>query len=92
MENEKNTKQDCGCSDGCCTPKKSKPWMKILFAVIIIAAVAIVTLKLVSKNETSAKVGATISTEKSSCGDSSSIKCVKICDPNSGSCCPGSKK
>jgi len=88
MENEKNTKQDCGCCDGCCTPSKSKPWMKILFAVIIIAAVAIVTYKLVNNNTTSAKVGATISTEKSGCGDSSK---TKSCESGNKSCCPQNK-
>jgi hypothetical protein len=90
MENEKNTKQDCGCSDGCCTPKKSKPWMKILFAIIIIAALAIVTFKLVSNNNSSAKVGATISTEKSGCGDSSS---TKSCEGSKDhSCCSQKNK
>jgi 6-phosphogluconate dehydrogenase (decarboxylating) len=24
MENQNISKQDCGCSDGCCTPKKSR--------------------------------------------------------------------
>ena len=88
MENEKNTQQDCGCSDGCCTPSKSKPWIKILFAVIIIAAVAIVTYKLVYKNDTSSKVGATVTTEKSGCGDSSK---TKSCEGGSKSCCPQNK-
>ena len=50
METENNTKQDCGCGTDCCTPKKSKLWMKIVFIVIVAAAIAIVTVKLISNN------------------------------------------
>lgn len=53
MENQNISKQDCGCSDGCCTPhKKSNSWKKWIFVVIILAAAAIVTVKLVSKDDT----------------------------------------
>ncbi len=46
MEPENKTKDDCGCSDGnCCTPKKSTPWTKILFIVVIVAALAIIVMK-----------------------------------------------
>jgi len=67
MENQTNSKQDCGCSDGCCTPqKKSSPWKKWIFIGIILAAGAIVTIKLVGKHDTPpAKCCET--TEKSSC-------------------------
>lgn len=88
MENENKTKQDCGCGDGCCTPSKSKLWMKILFAIIIIAAIAIVSYKLVNNNTSSAKVGATIGTEKSGCCDSSK---TKSCESGNKSCCPENK-
>ena len=55
MENQSNSKSDCGCSDGsCCTPpKKSSPWKKWIFIAIIIAAAAIVTVKLVTKQDAS---------------------------------------
>jgi hypothetical protein len=48
MENQFNSTQDCGCSTGdCCQPqKKNTLWKKILFTVIILAAVAIVVLKM----------------------------------------------
>jgi len=51
MENKNISKQDCGCSDGCCTPskKKSNLWKIIIFAVIILAAGTIITVKLVNK-------------------------------------------
>ena len=52
MENQSNSKVDCGCSDGCCTPlKKSSPCKKWIFIAIILAAAAIVTVKLVNKPE-----------------------------------------
>jgi len=50
MENKKNTNQDCGCSDGCCTPSKNSPWKKWLFIAVILAAGVIVTIKLVSNH------------------------------------------
>jgi hypothetical protein len=51
MENKNISKQNCGCSDGCCTPPKKKYNLgkKIIFAVIILAAAAIITVKLVNK-------------------------------------------
>jgi len=53
MENQSTINQDCGCSDGCCTPKKkSNPWKKWIFIAIILAAVSIVTIKLVAKQGT----------------------------------------
>ena len=52
MENQANSKQDCGCSDGCCTPqKKSSPWKKWIFIAIVLAAAAVITVKLVNKND-----------------------------------------
>jgi len=53
MENKSNAKQDCGCSDSsCCTPqRKSNPWQKWIFIAIIVAAAAIVTVKLINKED-----------------------------------------
>jgi hypothetical protein len=52
MENQTNSKQDCGCGDGCCTPPKNiSPWKKWVFALIILAAVAIATVKLVNQQD-----------------------------------------
>ena len=56
MDNQSNLKQDCGCSDGCCTPQtKSNPWKKWIFIAIILTAMAIVTVKLVSKDDTTSE-------------------------------------
>ncbi|MDR2586598.1 MAG: hypothetical protein LBC84_10360 [Prevotellaceae bacterium] len=53
MENQNNSNQDCGCSDGCCAPqKKGKLWSRIVFIVIIVAAATIVTIKLTGKQDT----------------------------------------
>jgi len=52
MNNQSASSQDCGCSDGCCTPqKKSNTWRKWIFVAIILAAGAIITVKLVTKQE-----------------------------------------
>jgi hypothetical protein len=53
MENQVNSNQDCGCSDGCCTPQtKGNLWKRMLFIAIILAAGAIITVKLVGKQNT----------------------------------------
>ena len=53
MENQSNSKQDCGCSDGCCTPQKKSSLLKrLLFIAIILAATAIVAAKLVGNRNT----------------------------------------
>lgn len=86
MENE--VKQDCGCNDGCCQPKKSKPWTKILFAVVIIAAIAIIAIKFSGNNNNSDNKSTMIKNEKIGPTDS-----TKSCCPKSNSlCCPKGKK
>ena len=77
MENEKNTKQDCGCGDSCCAPSKSKLWMKIVFIAIVVAALAIVAVKLING-------GADTTAKKSSCCDSTK---TKTCDKDTKSPC-----
>jgi len=54
QENQNISKVDCGCSDGsCCTPqKKNSMWKKWIFIAIILAAGAIITVKLVCKQDT----------------------------------------
>jgi hypothetical protein len=96
MENENKSNQDCGCGGtDCCTPGKSKLWMKIIFIAIVVAAIAIVTVKLVSSNNNSEpKKGSAVTTENSGFNDSATtIKCAKACDPSKNpSCCPQTKK
>lgn len=106
METEKNTKQDCNCSPDCCTPKKSKLWMKILFIVIVVAAATIVIVKLVSNNSNPESNNSAVTTEKSSDSETSvnikydnsnwqKMSCgdtTKTCDPSkNSSCCPKNK-
>jgi len=56
MENQTNSKQDCGCSDGCCTPqKKGSQWKKWIFIAIVLAAAAVITVKLVNKDDATPK-------------------------------------
>ena len=55
MENQEKSNQNCGCdcSDGCCPPvkKKGNLWTKIIFFIIVLAAGAIITVKLVNKQD-----------------------------------------
>lgn len=103
MENENNTNQDCGCGTDCCTPKKSNLWMKIIFIVIVVAAAAIVTIKLTGAKNASANQSPAAA-ENSGCGGDSTMKCggdtskncngniIKVTDSKKGSsCCPGNK-
>lgn len=82
MESE-NKKQDCGCSDpNCCTPKKSNLWMKIVFAVIVVAALLIVAIKLMNNDKPDQ--GNSNAINKSGCDTT-----VKSCDPGKNpGCCP----
>jgi hypothetical protein len=94
METENKTTQDCGCDGDCCTPKRSKLWMKIVFIVIVAAAIGIVSMKLIEKSD------APVPPKKSCCSDST--KCSnqmkdnaktndstksKGCDKTKGSSC-----
>ena len=78
---------DCGCEDGNCKPKKSNLLTKIIFAVILLAAIGIIAVKLTSHSapaagkEEACKPG-------SSCCDTTK---GKTCDTTKGSsCCPKS--
>jgi hypothetical protein len=44
-------KNDCDCkgNDHCCTPKKRNPWVKILFTMVLLAAIGIVAVKLLQQ-------------------------------------------
>ena len=98
MENNENTKQDCGCNsnssdNSCCQPPKSKCWMKILFALVILAVVVIVTIKLTQKFSAPPAINndTTSVTQQSGC-DTSKCKSINtIYSPEKNSCCPQSK-
>ena len=77
---------DCGCEGDCCPPKKKNPFTKILFAVVLLAAIAIVAVKLTHK--------ADAPPAKASCCPEGSAGCCdttkkSTCDTTKGSsCCP----
>jgi hypothetical protein len=80
---------DCNCDGDCCPSKKNKILSKIIFAVIIFAAIGIVSVKLfyqqapAANNQGINNQGTTVGCDTSS---------VKNCDTVKGSsCCPKSK-
>ena len=84
----KGNGNDCGCEGNCCPPKKNNMLTKIIFAVVLLAAIGIISVKLFNKpapatgQEVPCKPG-------SSCCDTTK---VKTCDTTKGSsCCPKSK-
>jgi len=86
MENPSNSKQDCNCSNGCCTPKKkSRLWKWLIFCIIILSAGTIIAAKFVG-NQSSAKCCET--TTVSTCCPSSTSACCQQHNPaDSTSCC-----
>lgn len=38
----------CDCGDNCCPPKKEKPYKMIVFGVVLLAAAAIIGIKLLN--------------------------------------------
>jgi hypothetical protein len=45
MENNDNSKQDCGCEGDCCTPKKKPGWVKIISILVILTALGLIVIK-----------------------------------------------
>ena len=85
---EENKKEDCGCDDGCCQPKKKNIWSKILFGVILLAAVAIIGIKLTGRSgNASGKQTITTPGKVSACDTSK----TKTCDTTKGSSCCSKK-
>jgi hypothetical protein len=84
MNTENGTKQDCGCDNGeCCQPKKSNKWTKIIFALILLTAVAIIVAKFTygdCKKDTCAKTTDTT-------GVATKDSTAKPCCPNGGANC-----
>ena len=96
-ENEKNRIQadggikteGCGCEDGNCAAIKTNPFRKIIFAIILLAAVGIIAAKLIYKPAAPVGKDAACTPGNSSCCDTSK---AKSCDTTKGSsCCPKSK-
>lgn len=81
-----NKKQDCGCTDGSCQPKKKNIFSKMIFAVILLAAIAIIGIKLAGRSgNASGKQSIAAPGKVSGCDTTK----TKTCDTTKGSsCCP----
>jgi len=88
MENNTNQNSDCGCNSNCCQPPKNNNlWMKIVFAVVLITAAGIITIKLLGKdNEQKASDNANVKQE--SVTDTTAKGCESTCNKKESSCCP----
>ena len=86
-----NSKKDCGCEGGdCCQPKKSNKMTKVLFGVILLAALSIIVIKLVNPPDTAvakAKSGCCADPKASGCDTSKQSGC----DTSKGSSCCSKK-
>jgi hypothetical protein len=81
-----NKKQDCGCDDDCCQPKKKNIFSKLIFALILLAAVAIIGIKLVGRSGNASDKQSVAAPGKVSICDTAK---TKTCDTTkSSSCCP----
>ncbi|MDD3877089.1 MAG: hypothetical protein PHT69_10735 [Bacteroidales bacterium] len=89
-----NNQNECGCGPDCCQPKKSNIWKKLLFAAVLIAATAIVTVKLTGNTEKKAPSCCdSTSVSQSGCCDSTDAKITNIQDSTKiRSCCPNANK
>ena len=46
QDEDRNDPQNCSCDSDCCQPKKSNIFTKLIFAVILLAAIGIIAVKL----------------------------------------------
>ncbi len=81
-------KEDCGCADGNCQPKKKNIFSKILFGVILLAAIAIIGIKLAGRSGNASDKQAITTPGKVSGCDTSK---TKTCDTTQGSSCCSKK-
>jgi hypothetical protein len=84
---------DCGCDGDCCPPKKSNPFTKIIFIVVVVAALGIVGVKLFSPSPPAAAIQACCPEGTAGCDTSKAAACDTSgkakCDTSKGtSCCP----
>ena len=72
--NDEKPARDCGCSDGNCKPKKKNLFSKLIFAAILLAALAIIGVKVLShsNSRTDKQTGAAFG--KASCCDTTKSK------------------
>jgi len=86
----RGNQDDCGCEGGNCQPKKSNLFTKIFFAVILMAAVGIIAVKIFYRPSVAANKEAACKPGSSACCDTTK---AATCDTTKGSaCCPKSKR
>ncbi len=77
---------NCNCEGGCCTPKKNTNARKIIFAIILLAAIGVIAFKLVNKPAPVAVKESCCPTKFTTGYDTTKNK---ACDTTKGSsCCP----
>ena len=79
-----SAKKDCGCDGDCCKPKKRNILSVLLFAVILLAALGIIGMKLVNKPDPKNTKETVAAPGKVSCCDTTK---TKGCDPKKDSSC-----
>ena len=81
-------KTDCGCADGNCKPKKKNHFSKIIFALILLAALGIIGVKLVGRSDAAPeKQSVALPGKSAGCDTSKSA----TCDTTKGSSCCSKK-
>jgi len=92
QENPNLDKNDCSCEGNCCQPKKKSIWPKIIFTVVILAAIGVIAAKLLFTSPTAPAAPVTNSqvvNDPNSPKWADSCKSSSGCDTTKGSsCCP----
>jgi hypothetical protein len=84
---DENKQKDCGCDGGdCCQPQKSNKLAKIIFGIILLAALSIIVVKLVNPPAPAApeKAGCCADPKASGCDTTKTAGCDTT---KSSSCC-----
>jgi hypothetical protein len=87
MMKKSDNQNDCGCEGGCCPPKKKSIVPKVIFSLVVVAALGIILAKLFLSSPAPA------SNQKALRDSNSPVSCdsagAKTCDTAKGSsCCP----
>jgi hypothetical protein len=83
---ESTDKKDCGCDAGCCPPKRKPKWTMILSALVILAALAIIAVKLLGGDgAAAAKDPSQSAASPASCDTTGKGGCDTT---KNSSCCP----
>jgi hypothetical protein len=88
MEVTNESRNECGCGENCCPPKRKPRWIVFLSALILLSALVFATVKLVRGPEEATISPASAGT--SSCCDTTA---KEGCDTTkASSCCPQPSK